>query len=157
MIQRKAKMDEPVVGFARLVAAIQEEELRLVRASGRSVTEYHALQILAFNPGTTVTGIADRLALAKSSVSFVVDGLVKDGLVGRSERDQKDRRTIALRLTRKGAGWMQRFWSAKASLIVEVIRGLKPDEQRVTQEIFKQLSATLERRRFRSGSETRLG
>jgi DNA-binding MarR family transcriptional regulator len=152
MVQGRAKMDERVAGFARLIAAIQEEELRMVRTSGRSLTEYYALQILAFNPGTTVTEIAERLALAKSSVSVVIDGLVKEGLVKRSERGQKDRRTIALSLTRRGGGWMQRFWGAKASLMMEVIGGLKPDEQRVAEQIFKQVSETLERRRLHSGS-----
>ena len=145
-------MDERVAGFARLMAAIQEEELRMVRTSGRSLTEYYALQILAFNPGTTVTEIAERLALAKSPVSFVIDGLVKEGLVKRSERGRKDRRTIALSLTRRGGGWLQRFRGAKASLLMEVIGGLKPDEQRLVEQIFKQVRETLERRRLRSGS-----
>jgi DNA-binding MarR family transcriptional regulator len=145
-------MDEHVEGFVRLKAEIQEEELRMLRTSGRSLTEYYALQSLAFNPGTTVTEIAERLGLAKSSVSVVIDRLVKEGLVKRSERSQKDRRKIALRLTRRGSGWMQRFWSAKASLLMEVIGGLKPDEQRVAEKIFKQVSETLERRRLHSGS-----
>lgn len=140
-------MDERVASFARLLGAIQEEELRQVRASGRSLTEYYVLQILSFNPGTTVTEIAERLALAKSSVSFVVDGLVKQGLVKRSQRGQEDRRTIALSLTRKGTDWMQHFWVAKAGLMMEVIAGLKPDERRVAERIIRQVSETFERRR----------
>ena len=145
-------MDERVAGFARLMGAIQEEELRIVRTSGRSLTEYYALQILAFNPGTTVTEIAERLALGKSSVSLVVDRLVKEGLVKRSERAQKDRRKIALSLTSRGTGWMEHFWSAKSNLMMETIGGLKPEEQRVVEKIFKHLGETLERRRLRSGS-----
>ena len=81
-------MDERVAGFARLIAAIQEEELRMVRTSGRSLTEYYALQILAFNPGTTVTEIAERLALAKSSVSVVIDGLVTFEMISNPPRSR---------------------------------------------------------------------
>ena len=140
-------MDKRVAEFARLMAAIQEEELRIVRTSGRSLTEYYALQILALNSGTTATEIAERLALAKSSVSFVIDRLVKEGLVKRSERDQKDRRTIALSLTQRGTDWMQRFWNAKVGLMMETIGELKPDEQRMVEQIFKHLGETLDRRR----------
>lgn len=140
-------MNERVANFARLLSAIQEEELRMVRASGRSLTEYYVLQTLSFNPGTTVTEIAERLALAKSSVSFVVDGLVKKGLVKRSERGQQDRRTIALSLTRKGTDWMQRFWVAKAGLMMEIIANLNPEEQRVAERIISGVSEVFERRR----------
>jgi DNA-binding MarR family transcriptional regulator len=51
--------------------------------------------------GTTVTGLADHLGLAKSSASVVLKRLATKGLVTR-RRDEADERRVVVRLTDAG-------------------------------------------------------
>src|SRR5436853_710120 len=72
-----------VVNTAQLV-------LRLVRAAVRrqhpvnlSVTQLRALDYVSANPGTSLSAVADYVALALPSASVLVDGLARRALVAR--------------------------------------------------------------------------
>ncbi len=138
-------MDPRVANFARLLGAIHEDELRLVKAAGHTLTESYLLQILGLRPGVTVTELARRLSLAKSSVSVVVDTLVRRGLVKRAPRGV-DRRTIALSLTAKGQTAVERHHVGQASLLFESVSEFSAKELRLVDDIIRRVGDTLERR-----------
>jgi DNA-binding MarR family transcriptional regulator len=138
-------MDEITASLTRLVAVIYEEELRLLHSIGRSITEHHVLQVLATHPEITASGVAQRLSLAKSSVSFVVDQLVQEKLVAR-EHDLGDRRKVILSLTREGQKSMNRFWSAKAALLGRAMTQLTPEERGLVKKVFQSLIESIEPR-----------
>lgn len=138
--------------FDRVLGAIYEEELRQLRTAGRSLTEYYVLRILAREPDTTVTQLARRLSLAKSSVSVVVDDLVNEGLVTRGQHGG-DRRRAVLRLSRTGKRWMTRFQALKATLLWEAMEGLTADEQRLVEHIIRRVAEALERHRASTGEQ----
>ncbi len=144
------RLEDRVASFARLLGEIHEEELRLLRAAGRSLTEYYVLRILAHDPGATATQLARRLSLAKSSVSVVIDDLVSEGLVNRAQ-NRGDRRRIALRLSRKGRNWVTRFLALKGSLLWEAMSGLTAEQQQMVEQIMARVTAALERRRAGTG------
>lgn len=138
-------MDEVAASLGRLMALIYEEELRLLRAVGRSITEHYVMQVLATHPGSSVSGLAQRLSLAKSSVSFVVDELVKKNLVTR-EHDLTDRRKVVVSLTDKGRESVSQFWSAKADLLGEAMVRLSPEDRRVVERVFLGLTESVQQR-----------
>lgn len=69
---------------------------------GLSVTEWRVLAILGRFPGVTASDVGARGAMDKVTVSRAVARLGEKGLV-RRESDPRDRRRVALTLTRRGA------------------------------------------------------
>lgn len=145
-----ARLEDRVTSFARLLGEIHEEELRLLRVAGRSLTEYCVLRILAHDPTVTATQLARRLSLAKSSVSVVIDDLVNEGLVNRAQ-NRGDRRRVTLRLSRKGKNWVNRFLALKGSLLWEAMAGLTAEQQQMVEQIMRQVAEALIRRRAGPG------
>ena len=66
-----------------------------------TLPQYRVLGILA-EGSAAASGLADRLAVRRPSITALVDGLVARGLVDRRQEDS-DRRRVALRLTPEGA------------------------------------------------------
>ncbi|CAM3430429.1 MarR family winged helix-turn-helix transcriptional regulator [Marinicrinis lubricantis] len=70
-------------------------------ALGTTVMQTRVMRIIKRNPNIGVLELAERLHLGNSTISSMVDRLVKSGLVER-ERLSSDRRSKTLRLTEKG-------------------------------------------------------
>lgn len=65
-----------------------------------TLPQFRVLGILA-EGSSAASGLADRLAVRRPSITAIVDGLVARGLVDRRQEDS-DRRRVALRLTAEG-------------------------------------------------------
>ena len=65
-----------------------------------TVPQFRLLGILA-EGSSAASGLADRLAVRRPSITALVDGLVARGLVDRRQEDS-DRRRVELRLTKDG-------------------------------------------------------
>ena len=91
-------------------------EMRLERGTNLSIPQFRALRFVQTNPNTSLTSLAEHLGLTLPSVSKLVDGLVKQELVERSE-SSADRRRMTLTLTPSGESIVnQSRASAQASL-----------------------------------------
>jgi DNA-binding MarR family transcriptional regulator len=66
-----------------------------------SMAQLKGMFILASSGTSTVSQLADRLRIGRSAASLLVDRMVADGLVERTE-DSEDRRRTMLRLSRRG-------------------------------------------------------
>ncbi|MGG6311301.1 MarR family winged helix-turn-helix transcriptional regulator [Paenibacillus macerans] len=73
------------------------------QAEGFGITgiQFMALKTIEANPQTGVTELADLLRMGNSTVSGIVDRLVKAGLVERKRLDT-DRRNVILKITDQG-------------------------------------------------------
>jgi long-chain acyl-CoA synthetase len=65
-----------------------------------TLPQFRVLGILA-EGSSAASGLADRLAVRRPSITAIVDGLVARGLVDRRQEDS-DRRRVAVRLTPEG-------------------------------------------------------
>jgi DNA-binding MarR family transcriptional regulator len=65
-----------------------------------TLPQFRVLGILA-EGSSAASGLADRLAVRRPSITALIDGLVARGLVDRRQEDS-DRRRVALRLTKDG-------------------------------------------------------
>ena len=90
-----------------------------------TLPQYRVLGILA--EGTAAaSGLADRLAVRRPSITALIDGLVARGLVDRRQEDA-DRRRVELRLTAEGTSTLARADAAVDEYLV-AIAGHLPDK-----------------------------
>ena len=115
-----------VLGTYGRVAAWLSKRVEMALAQVElTLPQYRVLGILA--EGTAAaSGLADRLAVRRPSITALIDGLVARGLVDRRQEDA-DRRRISLRLTPEGASTL-----AHADAVVDeylvAIAGHLPDK-----------------------------
>jgi long-chain acyl-CoA synthetase len=97
----KAAAGRPVLGSYGRVAAWLSKRIEVALAGvDLTLPQYRVLGILA-EGSSAASGLAERLAVRRPSITAVVDGLVTRGLVDRRQEDA-DRRRVALRLTDAG-------------------------------------------------------
>ena len=98
----KAAAASPVLGTYGRVAAWLSKRVEVALAQVElTLPQYRVLGILA-EGSAAASGLADRLAVRRPSITALIDGLVARGLVDRRQEDA-DRRRVALRLTDEGA------------------------------------------------------
>ena len=91
----------PVLGTYGRVAAWLSKRVEVALAGlDLTLPQYRVLGILA-EGAAAASGLADRLAVRRPSITALIDGLVARGLVDRRQEDA-DRRRVALRLTDDG-------------------------------------------------------
>src|SRR6516225_10649230 len=97
-------MTTPDRGLVRAGRALALAARSLERAAGAvdlTLAQYRVLALIAAGDERSSL-LADRLAVAKPTITAVVDGLVDRGMVAR-EAVAGDRRSIRLTLTKQGA------------------------------------------------------
>jgi len=98
----EAPAEAPLPGTYGRVAAWLSKRVEVALAEvDLTLPQYRVLTILA-EGSAAASGLADRLAVRRPSVTALIDGLVARGLVDRRQEDA-DRRRVALRLTDEGA------------------------------------------------------
>lgn len=96
---------EIVMRMASTAALQRAAQLRLFRSKGqeRSIARYTILRILYFAEGRLISQkeIGDQTRATSANVTYLIDGLVGEGLVERVQ-DEEDRRFSYVRLTPAG-------------------------------------------------------
>ena len=102
----------------RVEVALAQVELTL--------PQYRVLGILA-EGSAAASGLADRLAVRRPSITALIDGLVARGLVDRRQEDA-DRRRVELRLTPEGVSTLAGADAAVDEYLI-AIAGHLPDKE----------------------------
>ncbi len=74
------------------------------------------------------SGLADRLAVRRPSITAIIDGLVARGLVDRRQEDA-DRRRVELRLTPEGSSTLERADTTVDEYLVAIAGHLPGKEE----------------------------
>jgi long-chain acyl-CoA synthetase len=91
----------PVLGSYGRVAAWLAKRVEVALGTvDLTLPQFRVLGLLA-EGSSAASGLADRLAVRRPSITALIDGLVARGLVDRRQEDT-DRRRVALRLTKEG-------------------------------------------------------
>ena len=113
---------EIVMRLTSTSALQRAAQLRLFRSKGqeRSMARYTILRILHFSDGRLVSQkeIGDQTRATSANVTYLIDGLVGEGLVERVQ-DEEDRRFSYVRLTPAG----QELASQLVPIMVEFMNG----------------------------------
>ncbi|MGH8138292.1 MAG: MarR family winged helix-turn-helix transcriptional regulator [Steroidobacteraceae bacterium] len=103
-------------------ARTHDSEVR--RVSGVSGSQLWALAEIARCEGTTVNGLAERMALHQTTASNLVNALAESKLI-RRVRDAADKRVIHLHSSAEGKQVLLRVPGPHAGLLVDALRRLE--------------------------------
>ncbi len=123
----KTTVPSPVLGTYGRVAAWLSKRVEVALSQVElTLPQYRVLGILA-EGSAAASGLADRLAVRRPSITALIDGLEARGLVDRRQEDT-DRRRVELRLTPEGAGTLARADAAVDEYLI-AIAGHLPDKE----------------------------
>ncbi|MFD9959822.1 MarR family winged helix-turn-helix transcriptional regulator [Amycolatopsis sp. NPDC058986] len=117
--------------LADAVARLRRAMRRAARAKDPgntlSVAQLELLSSLAENPGARPSQVARSLHLAPNSVTTLVNGLEKRGMITRAGGD--DRRTVSLRLTQEGTKAVRAWQATNDAILSAAVERLHPGWQ----------------------------
>ena len=98
--------------------------------SNINITEpqYFTLNYLARNNNCTMGDLKEHLDVSLSTLTGIIDRMVRDGYVER-ERDDDDRRLVRVRLTKKGDGIVEEINIKRLERIIAVLEVLSKEDQ----------------------------
>ena len=126
------------VVLARAAASVGEHARQDIVRHDLSVSEFGVLELLLHKGPQPQGEIADRILLTTGSVTYVIDQLVKQGLVER-QTCPTDRRVIFAALTAAGRDRIAAIFPEHIHRIVRAVAGLTPTEQEATAALLKKL------------------
>jgi DNA-binding MarR family transcriptional regulator len=127
----------------RLDHALQTASRRMAASLGVTGPQRLALRVVGKFPGITPGETAAILRLHPSTVTLVVAGLERAGLVGRSE-DPADRRRTRLRLTPAGKTLAARAAGTVEEAMRRTLSRVSPGERETAARVLSAISAELE-------------
>lgn len=143
--QRFADAEALYEALTQLIHVYQYRDRDRICCHDVSVTQCHAMEILAKQGVMRLQSLAEQLRLDKSTSSRVVESLVKKAYVTRIENPE-DRRAVLLSLTGEGAAIYQRI---RAELIEEeykLLADLPPEVRHGAPELLRRLAGAAARR-----------
>ena len=126
------------VTLARAFAAVNEHAMQDVRDDGLSLGDFAVLELLHHRGPTLQGDIQKRVLVSSGGTTFLVDRLVKKGLVERRDCAE-DKRARYAALTSEGRRLIRRIFPRHARRITSAMRGLGVSEQREATRLLKSL------------------
>lgn len=117
------------VVLARAFDSVERHSRASIARFGLGTTEFGVLEVLYHKGELPVCDVQRRILVESSSTTYVVDKLVRRGLV-RRRRSDTDRRSVRLALTAAGRRLIQRVFPSHAQAIRHAVGALPADAQR---------------------------
>ncbi|KIJ87916.1 MULTISPECIES: MarR family winged helix-turn-helix transcriptional regulator [Staphylococcus] len=128
------------VGLNRTLDHLMKIVKTDVQRYGLNVTEFAVMELLYNKGDQPIQRIGNRVLIASSSITYVVDKLEEKGCVVR-QRNEKDKRVTNASLTDKGRSMMDEIFPDHASTLESTFSVLTDEEITVLQTALKKLSA----------------
>lgn len=120
---------------------------RLCDALGvsRTLGRHSVLRLLFFAPGRRLTQVevAREMQVTSANITFLVDGLEKEGLVRRVP-SLTDRRTVYVEITEAGVLFAERMLPSIARLMACMVEGFSTEEKRQLADLLERLRLNAE-------------
>ena len=107
----------------KLLASCQEKEERIAENLSVTVSEFRCLRIFRGDRQLSIKTLIERLDLSGSRLTRILDTLEKKGYLIRSI-DPNDRRSISVRLTKKGVELSSVLEKHYIEIHEEILRGI---------------------------------
>jgi len=124
--------------LSRSLEAVQKRVEENIRSFGLNPTEFAVLELVYHKGDQPIQKIGEKVLIASSSITYVVDKLEKKDLLKRAPCP-KDRRVIHATITSAGKQLMQTIFPEHQQAIEEILGGLSLDEQKKLIEPLKKL------------------
>lgn len=119
---------ELVVETVSMVMRAVKHEMRRNRPEEMSIQQFRVLGIVKRHPGASLSLVARHLGLTTASASKLVDGLVKQELLTRTDSPE-DRRKVVLEITEAGNHALEAARAAALGRLTELLEGLCEEER----------------------------
>ncbi|MFJ4617172.1 MarR family winged helix-turn-helix transcriptional regulator [Streptomyces sp. NPDC088812] len=133
------------LSFLTLAHGVREQvDQRMVSAAGLSLSRTKVLQVLAGRGALHQAELADALGQAPRSVTQIVEGLERLGLVARTG-DPQDRRRKTVTLTEAGRTTLAAAERAGTSVLRQLFGSLEPQQLTSLETLLARLDTVLAR------------
>ena len=94
--------------------------------------------------GMPLSEVAKSLFVTKSTITGLIDGLEKDGYVIRDNSGQKDKRRVAVRLTKEGHAFLHKVMPEHFKALSFFLRNFNEEENKLLKELMKKLLGSID-------------
>lgn len=131
--KEKEQLDEELslklfVVLTRTLNAIKKRAEEDIRKLGLNPTEFAVLEFIYHKGDQPIQKIGEKVLIASSSITYVVDKLEKKNLL-RRKPCLKDRRVIYATITEDGMELMKKVFPSHRQAIREIMGGLNIEEK----------------------------
>lgn len=126
------------VVLTRTLESIQQQVIKNIRSHGLNKTEFGVLELLYSKGDYPIQQIGQKLLLASSSITYVVDKLENKKLIER-KACPKDRRVIYAAITADGKELMDEVFPKHKEALNEILSGLDMNEKEILIEQLKKI------------------
>lgn len=137
--EEKNQLDEKLslklfVVLTRALAAVRKSIEKEIRTYGLNPTEFAVLELLYNKGEQSAQKIGEKVLIASSSITYVVDKLEKKELILRTPFSE-DRRIINVSITEEGRQMMDEIFPIHTKGVRRILEGLdtKEKEEMITQ------------------------
>lgn len=125
LIEKAKRFEKVFIEFFKIVRLKKPSSF-----SNINITEpqYVTLNYLARNNNCTMGGLKEHLDVSLSTLTGIIDRMVRDGFVER-QRDDDDRRLVRVKLTKKGDGIVKEINIKRLERIIAVLEVLNKEDQ----------------------------
>jgi MarR family transcriptional regulator, organic hydroperoxide resistance regulator len=123
----------------QIAAVVRRRGRMLLEGYGITPPQLDALVILQRDGELTIGDLSNRLYLAYSTTTDLVDRLEKANFVERY-RDTEDRRVVRVRLREYGATLIEKVLDARRAYLADVLGSVNQDEKRSVLEVLDMLN-----------------
>jgi MarR family 2-MHQ and catechol resistance regulon transcriptional repressor len=109
-----------------------------VQQYGLNATEFGVLEVLYHKGPLSIQVIKDKILIASSSMSYVVEQLMDKALILR-QQNQQDKRFSVLELSPQGQSLMNEVYPLHAQSLRHILNKLSADEEKSLQDLLKRI------------------
>ena len=129
-MERKPEPHDLLVAFLLVQSRLERRSEAFFQPYGLTGAQFNILNLLAARAGRMEqAAVVDLLLVGKSSISIVLNRMVRDELVKREEHP-KDRRQVVLVLTAKGRALWRKISPSYEAGVKEIFGALPPARRR---------------------------
>lgn len=116
------------VVLTRALDSVRKGVEKEIRSYGLNPTEFAVLELLYNKGEQTVQKIGEKVLIASSSITYVVDKLEKKNLILRTP-NQEDRRITQVSITEEGKTMMNEIFPGHVQAVQRILAGLDTTEK----------------------------
>lgn len=138
-MDRQAEALKAFIAMKRNNELLEKATKEDVKQDGLNLNEFAVLELLYHKGQQPIQQIKERILIASSSTTYIIDKLCAKGLVFR-EYDEKDRRVIYAKLTPKGIELVEDIFPRHAKVIEDCFQRLSSQEIYQLRHLLKKMS-----------------
>ncbi|QQD84320.1 MULTISPECIES: MarR family winged helix-turn-helix transcriptional regulator [Jeotgalicoccus] len=128
------------VGIKRTNDLLEKSVKKDVRKHGLNISEFAVMELLYNKGPQPINRIQERILIANSSTTYVLDKLQEKGYIVRL-RDEHDKRSMKVELTEQGQALIGDIFPSHANLLSSLFDELSDEELSQFRNMLKKISA----------------